>query len=154
MCLDLRHSFEGIILGFASSRKRFWRSTISLKAITDRPEVSALSLRVRLEPERERSLIGHDYNMGCGGSSAQNSTATGTVWALYDARFTLSIRTSLPQPDSGPIAIREFNSGAFERGADGRNSRFRERTPSPLEIHNCGQPQAGRPCEFGLSPIQ
>ena len=82
MCLHLRHSFEGIILGFASGRKRLWRSTIRLKAITDRPEVSALSLWVRLEPERERrSLIGHDCNMGRG-SSAQSSTATGTVTSL------------------------------------------------------------------------
>jgi hypothetical protein len=65
MCLHLRHSFEGIILGFASGRKRLWRSTIRLRAITDRPEVSVLSLRVRLDPERERrSLIGHDWQYG------------------------------------------------------------------------------------------
>jgi hypothetical protein len=58
MFLHLRHSFEGIILGFASGRKRLWRSTIRLRAITDRPEVSVLSPRVRLDPERERrSLI-------------------------------------------------------------------------------------------------
>jgi hypothetical protein len=36
-----------------------------LKAITDRPDVSALSLRVRLNPEREqRSLLGHDWRYG------------------------------------------------------------------------------------------
>jgi hypothetical protein len=70
MCLDLRHSFEGIILGFASGRKRERRSTISLKAITDCPEVSALSLRMRLDPERERrSLIGHDWEYGAGNAS-------------------------------------------------------------------------------------
>jgi hypothetical protein len=65
MCLHLRHSFEGIILGFASGRKRLWRSTIRLRAITDRPEVSVLSLRVRLDPECERrSLISHDWRYG------------------------------------------------------------------------------------------
>src|ERR1700722_8174114 len=65
MCLHLRHSFEGIILGFASGRKRLWRSTIRLRAITDRPEVLAWSPRVRLDPERERrSLIGHDWRYG------------------------------------------------------------------------------------------
>jgi hypothetical protein len=65
MRLHLRHSFEGIILGFACGRKRLWRSTVRLKAITDRPDVSALSLRVRLNPEREqRSLLGHDWRYG------------------------------------------------------------------------------------------
>jgi hypothetical protein len=72
MCLDLRHSFEGIILGFASGRKRERRSTISLKAITDCPQVSALSLRVRLDPDRERrSLIGHDWEYGAWQFSAK-----------------------------------------------------------------------------------
>jgi hypothetical protein len=72
MCLHLRHSFEGIILGFASGRKRLWRSTIRLRAITDRPEVSVLSLRVRLDPERERrSLIGHDWQYGAWQFSAK-----------------------------------------------------------------------------------
>src|SRR5271154_3726079 len=65
MRLYLRHSFEGVILGFAPSRKRLWRSTVRLKAIADRPEVSALSLRVRLDPDREQtSLIGHDWRYG------------------------------------------------------------------------------------------
>jgi|ERR1700722_14861762 hypothetical protein len=65
MRLHLRHSFEGIILGFACGRKRLWRSTVRLKAITDRPDVSALSLRVRLNPEREqRNLLGHDWRYG------------------------------------------------------------------------------------------
>jgi hypothetical protein len=79
MCLHLRHSFEGIILGFASGRKRLWRSTIRLRAITDRPEVLAWSPRVRLDPERERrSLIGHDWQYGAWQFSAK-STATRTV---------------------------------------------------------------------------
>jgi hypothetical protein len=82
MRLHLRHSFEGIVLGFAPGRKRLWRSTIRLKAITDRPEVSALSLRVCLDPERERrSLIGHDWQYGAW-QSAKKSAAAGTVTSL------------------------------------------------------------------------
>ncbi len=76
MCLDLRYSFEGIILGFASGSKRCWRSTISLKAMTDCPEVSALSLGVRLDPDRERrSLIGYDWEYRAGNAGNRRCSA-------------------------------------------------------------------------------
>jgi hypothetical protein len=80
VCLDLRHSFEGVIRSFASGRKRERRSAISLKAITDCPEVLALSLRMRLDPECERrSLIGHDREYRAGNASQRRGGRAGAL---------------------------------------------------------------------------
>ncbi len=37
---------------------------MNLKALKDRPAVSALPQRVRMDSDRELSLFGHDANMG------------------------------------------------------------------------------------------
>jgi hypothetical protein len=96
MCLHRRYSFEGIILGFAPGRKRYRRSTISLKATTDRPAVLAWSQRVCLDPERERrGFICHDCDMRRA-RSAQNFTGTETVTLRYPPSLSSSSRPAAP----------------------------------------------------------
>jgi hypothetical protein len=98
MCLDLRHSFDGVIHSFASGRKRYRRSTVNLKAMTNRPEVSAWSQRVRLDPERERGgLLTHDRNMG---------------WRQFVPQ---GRPRGLPQPSGPPPSQRLTRRGRLER---------------------------------------
>ena len=98
MCLDLRHSFDDVIHSFASGRKRYRRSTVNLKAITNRPEVSAWSQRVRLDPECERGgLLTHDRNMG---------------WRQFVPQ---GRPRGLPQPSGTPPSQRLTRRGRLER---------------------------------------
>jgi hypothetical protein len=60
-----RHGFFSVFFRFTLSLIRLWRSKVNLKALKDRPAVSAFPQRVLMDPNRERmSLFGHDANMG------------------------------------------------------------------------------------------